>query len=105
MKIHARSHNEVKEIHCPYCDEVFPQRYILYEHLVNDHEESSNLTCPICNKVQYQEPILSDIFVSLLISDLYSSGFVEIAYGSNARREWWTKLLRVRQELPFAGAT
>lgn len=47
-----KSHAEVREIPCPYCDEVFPQRYILYDHLINDHEESSNLTCPICNKVR-----------------------------------------------------
>ncbi|RXG53391.1 Zinc finger and BTB domain-containing protein 24 [Armadillidium vulgare] len=51
MRVHMKTHAEDKEIPCPYCDEVFPQRYILYEHLINDHEESSSLTCPVCNKI------------------------------------------------------
>lgn len=58
-----KTHAEDKEIPCPYCDEVFPQRYILYEHLINDHEESSSLTCPVCNKVRiYLLPHVNKIF-------------------------------------------
>ncbi|XP_069172884.1 myoneurin isoform X2 [Procambarus clarkii] len=51
LRVHMKSHLEVKDIPCPYCDETFPQRHVLHQHLVNDHEESSNLTCPVCQKV------------------------------------------------------
>ncbi|XP_064105503.1 myoneurin-like isoform X2 [Macrobrachium nipponense] len=51
LRVHMRAHREVKEFPCPYCDEVFPQRHVLHQHLVNDHEESNNLTCSICGKV------------------------------------------------------
>lgn len=52
LRVHMKSHLEVKDIPCPYCDETFPQRHVLHQHLVNDHEESSNLTCPVCQKVR-----------------------------------------------------
>lgn len=51
LRVHMKSHLEVKDIPCPYCDETFPQRHVLHQHLVNDHEESSSLTCPVCQKV------------------------------------------------------
>ena len=46
-----KTHTEIKEISCPFCDQVFPQRHLLHQHLVMDHEESSNLICPVCQKV------------------------------------------------------
>ncbi|XP_068215451.1 uncharacterized protein [Palaemon carinicauda] len=51
LRVHMRAHREVKEFPCPYCEEVFPQRHVLHQHLVNDHEESNNLTCSVCGKV------------------------------------------------------
>lgn len=47
-----KAHLEVREIPCPYCDETFPQRHVLHQHLVNAHEQSINLTCPVCQKVR-----------------------------------------------------
>ncbi|CAL4115496.1 unnamed protein product [Meganyctiphanes norvegica] len=51
LRVHMKSHLEVKEVLCPYCDEVFPQRHMLHTHLVTVHQEASNLTCPVCQKV------------------------------------------------------
>ena len=46
-----KAHLEVREIPCPYCDETFPQRHVLHQHLANAHEQSIHLTCPVCQKV------------------------------------------------------
>lgn len=51
LRVHMKAHLEVREIPCPYCDETFPQRHVLHQHLVNAHEQSINLTCPVCQKV------------------------------------------------------
>lgn len=51
LRVHMKSHLEVKEVLCPYCDEVFPQRHMLQTHLVTVHQEADNLTCPECQKV------------------------------------------------------
>lgn len=51
LRVHVKTHLENKDIPCPYCDETFPQRHVLHQHLVNAHEQSINLTCPVCQKV------------------------------------------------------
>ncbi|KAF2358274.1 Zinc finger C2H2-type [Trinorchestia longiramus] len=68
MKVHMKSHSDVKALPCPHCEQVFPQRHILQQHLVEEHP-SYNLICHYCKKVFTREDTLRSHLVRMHETD------------------------------------
>ncbi|XP_018016036.1 transcription factor Sp1 [Hyalella azteca] len=68
LKVHLKSHTEVKALPCPHCEQVFPQRHILQQHLIDEHP-SYNLICHYCKKVFTREDTLRSHLVRMHETD------------------------------------
>ncbi|KAK7082305.1 GDNF-inducible zinc finger protein [Halocaridina rubra] len=69
LRVHMKSHLEVKDFPCPFCEEIFPQRHLLHHHLLTGHKESSSLTCSVCFKVFTRTDSLKSHMVRMHMED------------------------------------
>uniref|UniRef100_A0A6A7G678 Transcription factor Sp1-like n=1 Tax=Hirondellea gigas TaxID=1518452 RepID=A0A6A7G678_9CRUS len=68
LKVHMKSHMEVKVLPCPHCEQVFPQRHILQQHLIHEHP-TFNLICNYCQKIFTREDTLRSHMVRMHETD------------------------------------